>query len=321
MFSAQPSLQKHLYLHSPQVHLQQWIGVEWCRITTGPGLQQVFNIPEASRLGKRRHFYKNTVKSSLRGENINMQQSRCLAKVGWKVHFVATLLVRALAYQISRRWKPPRQAYMIAETTAGESVQLFYLLIFLCRLATLAASCTRISISQTSQSYDTQRIYRPIECSTFQVYRFQNCIYLYRRATCALCVLPLCPSGRCWMAGLWSERPPPGWSRDWGFWSQMAPGGRSVPLTSRTPLCPSEETEVNRTGQRKSKFSTQTMILSLQDEGKKKLYDATRTGLIARCDLLAGIKVTLSSSTLTLNKPTRSQTLLEHWLGKWLSGP
>lgn len=172
-----------------------------------------------------------------------MQQSRCSAKVGWKVHLVATSLVRALPYQISCRWKPPKRAWMIAGTTAGESFGIFLPLIFLRGLGVLAASLTVITIYQTSSSYDdTQRIYRSIKIFHFPSPPIAE-VAPSLLGVCLACVLPLCPSGRCWMAGLWSGRPPPGWSRDWGFWSQMAPEERSVLPTSRTPQYPSAETE------------------------------------------------------------------------------
>lgn len=51
---------------------------------------------------------------------------------------------------------------------------------------------------------------------------------------------PLCPSGRCWRAGRWTGRPPPGWSRGWGFVSPWPPEVRSVPPTSKTLPFPSE---------------------------------------------------------------------------------
>lgn len=242
MFSAQPSLQKHLYLHSPQVHLQQWIGVEWCRITTGPGLQQVFNIPEASTL-KKRHFCKNTFKSSRRGGTSTCNKADVQQKVGWKVHLVAISSVRALPYQISCRWKLPKRAWMIAGTTARELFGIFLPLIFLRGFGVLAASRTLITIYQTSSSHDdTQCMYRSIKMFHFPSPPIAEVAPSWVRVRLA-CVLPLCPSGRCWMADLWSGRPPPGWSKDWGFWSQMAPGERSVPPTSRTLLYPSEETE------------------------------------------------------------------------------
>lgn len=55
------------------------------------------------------------------------------------------------------------------------------------------------------------------------------------------CYLLLCPWGHCWMAGQWTGRQPPGWSRGWGFSSLSAPEAQTEPLTSKSHLCPSEK--------------------------------------------------------------------------------
>lgn len=91
--------------------------------------------------------------------------------------------------------------------------------------------------------------------------------------------LPLCPWGHCWRAGLWTGRQPPGWSRDWGFLSLLAPEAHSEPPTSKNPLCPSEvlarkqtETQTRRREEKQKIvyefFSTQTLSCKVSLQGQ-----------------------------------------------------